>query len=358
MKSGILTYHNTRNCGASLQAYALSKVMENLGYDSKIVDYRCEEIEKSYEIKKIWELRSVKELLKWALTVNSNKSAEKKFSAFRKKYYKLSKQYNRDNIKDANEEFDLFITGSDQVWNFYLNGRDENYLLKFAENNKIKISYAASMGYSEIPEEFKGFMKDNLSTFNGISVREAEAKKSVDSLSVNSSLVLDPTLLLDKEEYLKLADNKARGKYIFVYTIANTPNIENKARELSKATGLPVIWGHMSYKKKKGFKNLNNLCCDEFLSLINGAEYVLTSSFHGMALSIILEKQFFYDLSVKPENNNSRLTTLSDCLELNFREMKADTILTDAEQINYDKVRDLLGKKREESLNFLKKVEI
>lgn len=358
MKSGILTYHNTRNCGATLQAYALQTVLSKLGFESKIIDYYCDDIESSYKIKRIWEIRRVKELVKWLLTVNSNKKAEKKFVRFRNEHYNLSEKYNKDNIKSANDKFDVFITGSDQVWNFYLNGRDENYLLKFADEGKIKISYAASMGYNKIPDEFSDIMRKNLQKFNGISVRESEAVSCLDKLNLHSELVLDPTLLLSKGDYLKLFKEEKKEKYIFVYTIAVTPNIEKKAKELSLKTGLPIIWGHMSYKMRRGVANRNDLCCDEFLSLINGAEYVLTSSFHGMALSIALEKQFFFDLSVSPKNNNSRLTTLATSLGLSGREMNADTDFLSAEKIDYESLNKILSEKREESINFLKKVTV
>ena len=86
MKIGILTYHSARNCGAVLQAYALMKTVWNMGIDCDVIDYKCEKIEKSYVIKKIWQLRSLKEAAKWALTVNTQKKSQKKFDDFLKKH--------------------------------------------------------------------------------------------------------------------------------------------------------------------------------------------------------------------------------------------------------------------------------
>ena len=355
MRVGIITYHSTRNCGAVLQSYALSKVVSDLGCECEIIDYKCENIEKAYEIKKIYELRSIKEFIKWVLLVHTQKKSQKKFDKFKKENLKLTKIYNKDNIADANKEFNAFITGSDQVWNFNLNGVDENYILKFARDDKIKLSYAASLGYKTIPQNYAPIFKDNLKRFNDISVREVEGINCLKELGYNSNLVLDPTLLLKKEDYLKFVDANNKGEYIFVYTVASTPNIYKKALELSKKTGYPVIWAHMSYMNKKGVKNVKNPSCIEFLTLLNNAKYVLTSSFHGMALSIVLNKEFFYDLSVKPNNHNSRLTTLASTLSLTEREIKENKELNISEKIDYKKVETLLNEKRRESIDFLTK---
>ncbi|MBR4893209.1 MAG: polysaccharide pyruvyl transferase family protein [Clostridia bacterium] len=353
MRVGIITYHSTRNCGAVLQSYALNKVVSDLGYKCEIIDYKCENIEKAYKIKKIYELRSIKEFIKWGLLVHTQKKSQKEFDKFTKENLKISRVYNKDNITDANKEFDAFITGSDQVWNFNLNGADENYILNFAKEDKIKLSYAASLGYKTIPKNYTHIFKENLTTFNAISVREEEGLESLKELGHNSELVLDPTLLLKKEDYYKFVNHNKNGDYIFVYTVANTPNIYKKALELSEKTGYPVIWAHMNFMNKKGVLNLKNPSCIEFLTLLNNAKYVLTSSFHGMALSIVLNKEFFYDLSVSPNNHNSRLTTLASSLSLTEREMKENKELSINEKIDYEKIEQLLNEKRRESIDFL-----
>lgn len=354
MRIGIITYHNTRNCGAVLQSYALMETIKKIGFSAKIIDYKCEEIDKAYIIKKPWELRGVKEAVKWLLTVGINTKAQKKFDLFKKEKLVLTGAYDKNNITKINSQFDGFITGSDQVWNFNLNGADENYILKFAAADKKKISYAASLGYKEIPEDYISLYKENLATFSGISVRETDGKTALECLGFSCETVVDPTLLLDKGDYFELeADNKW-GKYIFVYTVAVTPNIEKKAKELSKKTGLPIIWGHMSYKNYKGVKNIKSPFCDEFLSLIKNAEYVVTSSFHGMAFSIIYEKEFFFDLSVSKNNYNSRLTSLADTLELSNREIRVDRDMLNYEKIDYNRVNRLKEKKKEEAIKFLK----
>ena len=145
-----------------------------------------------------------------------------------------------------------------------------------------------------------------------------------------------------------------KERYILVYTIASTPNIEKKAKELSQKTGLPIIWSHMSYKNRKGATNVKSPTCDEFLSLIKNAEYVLTSSFHGMAFSIIYEKNFYYDLSITKNNFNSRLTTLAQILDLSSREIKPDKDILSYEKIDYQRVNSLKDEFRNKGINYLK----
>ena len=325
-----------------------------MGLDNDIIDYRCSKIEETYKIKRIEEIQSIKELIKWMLTVRSAKRSQTKFNEFKEKYLKLSEPYFCDTIINANDVYDVFITGSDQVWNFNLNGNDYAYLLDFAYDDKVKLSYAASMGSKNIDKENEKKFTEELKSFNGISVRERPLKEYVDSiLKVNSGLVLDPTLLLNKEDYNFDKDKQIIDKkYIFVYTIASTPNIEKAAKALSKKTGYPIIWGHMSYKKKNGVINKTDISPDEFINYIKNAEYVLTSSFHGMALSVVMEKQFFYDLDAKKQNNNSRLETLAEILGLQERELTVGKYNFNKD-IDYLKIREILKVQRKAARDFL-----
>ena len=359
MKIGILTYHNTRNCGAVLQAYALQQALFALGIDNQIIDYRCDKIEEAYRLRHFWELKTIKMFIKWVLTIRNDKKTQKKFEIFRENILKLSGVYTKDTIKNANKEFDGFITGSDQVWNLYLNGNDYTYMLDFAEKGKKRISYAASMGSGSLTDGGNGAFKEAVLSFDLLSVREKPLKDYIKEITgIEPELVLDPTLLLKKEEYV-FADNwgKPKYKYIFVYTVAPAENIEQKAKELSKKTGYPIIWGHMSYRKKRGVKNVTDLAPSELVNYIKNAEYVLTSSFHGMAFSIIMQKQFFYDLDNNVKNNNARLETLAQLLGLEDRELIADNMdLCKFAGIDYSAVNERLTRERKKSIEFLKKI--
>jgi len=360
MKIGILTYHNTRNCGALLQAYALQKKLFELGIDNEIIDYRCDKIEETYRLKKIYELKGIKQLAKWFLTIGRDKRTQKKFDEFKRENLKLSGKYDKASICKANLIYDAFITGSDQVWNAMINGDDLTYLLDFAGAEKKKYSYAASIGGGEPKVSYAEKMQTALADFDFISVRENPLAEYIKTdLGLDTQMVLDPTLLLDGDDYIFASEwKKPKTKYIFVYTIATTPNIESAAKKLSKETGLPIIWGHMSYRKRRGVKNVTDLSPCEFVNYIKNAEYVFTSSFHGMAMSIVLHKQFFYDLDDNVQNNNSRLETLAESLGLQSRELlklSDASFLTNMPLIDYKQVESALEIRRRQSVCFLEK---
>lgn len=357
MKTAILTFHNTRNCGAALQAYALQKAINDMGVDCKILDYRCDAIVSAYRIIPFWKCRGVKALVKWCLTARRDRVTQKKFDRFIQKHFHCSHVYENATVYQANEHFDGFVVGSDQVWNMHLNGKDQTYLLDFAEDSACKIAYAASMGYRTVPAEIKDTFTTCLGRFHAVSVREIPAQASIEELTGKKpELVLDPTLLLDKADYDAFtASNVPKKPYIFVYTIADTPHIAQAAKELSNQTGLPIVWGHMSYYRKPGAKNVTTLCPEEFVDYIRNASYVLTSSFHGMALSVVLEKQFFYDLDAKPQNNNSRLETLASLLKLEDRLLTDKNDLLAKTRINYDSVNALKARIKADSLAFLER---
>ncbi len=357
MKTAILTFHNTRNCGAALQAYALQKAINDMGVDCKILDYRCDAIVSAYRLVPFWKCRGVKALLKWCLTAKRDRVTQKKFDRFSQRYFRCSDVYKKDTVRQANTHFDAFVVGSDQVWNMHLNGQDQTYLLDFADDSVCKIAYAASMGYRTVPDEIKDAFTTCLDRFDAVSVREIPAQDSLEELSGKKpELVLDPTLLLEKADYdVFTASNVPKKPYIFVYTIADTPHIAHAAKKLSKHTGLPVVWGHMSHYRKSGAKNVTTLCPEEFIDYIRNATYVLTSSFHGMALSVVLEKQFFYDLDARPQNNNSRLETLAALLKLEDRLLLGEDDLAEKARINYDSVNELKACIKAESLAFLER---
>ena len=321
MRAGILTYHNTRNCGAVLQAYALQNKLTQLGIESDIIDYRCPLLEETYKLKKIVEIKDLKELMKWSLTIRRDVNCQNKFDSFRKRYLCLSKPYFPKTIAEANKDYNAFIVGSDQVWNCFLNGVDTTFFLDFTADTKKKISYAASLGYSKIPDSFIDIYQKYLPAFDAISVREAEGRQAILEFMTDKPVEVlpDPVLLLSPDEWGKLAVCNEKEPFIFVYTVAPTKHIEPFVKKLSSKTGLKVIWGHMSYRKKAGVINRTDLSPEEFLGYIQHARYVVTSSFHGLVFATIFHKPLFYDLDNNKQNNNSRLRSFSQLVGLASR---------------------------------------
>lgn len=358
MKIGIITYHRAKNLGAMLQSYALQKTLEKYKGKCEIIDYRNEKMEESYRVKKIRECKSLKEKVKNVLFMKKNKAFEKVRKEFNEKVQTIStKKYNKNNIKEANNDYDLFVTGSDQVWNIKLNYDDENYFLNFVEDNKKKNSYAASFGTNKIDEEQKARICNQLKTFNKISVREEEGKNFVKELTGrNSELVLDPTLLLNKYEWENMINNERieKEKYIFVYVIAYTPTLLEFARKLGKERNCKVICFHTSYQKYRGMKNLTKVSPQDFLNYIKNAEAVVTSSFHGMCFSINLQKEFYYELDENKVNNNSRLKTLATTLNLEDRRIINGKCMNNI--INYSEVTKKLEAERKRSIQFIEEL--
>lgn len=358
MKIGIITYHRAKNLGAMLQSYALQKTLEKYKGKCEIIDYRNEKMEESYRVKKIRECKSLKEKVKNVLFMKKNKAFEEVRKEFNEKVQTIStKKYNKNNIKEANNDYDLFVTGSDQVWNIKLNYDDENYFLNFVEDNKKKNSYAASFGTNKIDEEKKAKICNQLKTFNKISVREEEGKNFIKELTGrNSELVLDPTLLLNKYEWENMINNERieKEKYIFVYVIAYTPTLLEFARKLGKERNCKVICFHTSYQKYRGMKNLTKVSPQDFLNYIKNAEAVVTSSFHGMCFSINLQKEFYYELDENKVNNNSRLKTLATTLNLEDRRIINGKCMNNI--INYSEVTKKLEAERKRSIQFIEEL--
>ena len=365
MKIGILTYHNTTNYGAALQAFALQKKVEELGYNSEIIDYKCKAVTERYEIINPLKSKNIKQCIKRILTNRDKKKLNEKFERFYNKYQKLSsKTYYKNTIKKANKEYDKFIVGSDQVWNLRLSGEDTTYMLDFVEEDSKKYSYAASFGYSEIPDKYIDISKKYIDKFNKISIREDKGSQILNKICGKESIVvLDPTLLFNKKEWENLLPinsnkNEIKNPYILLYIIALTPSMIKFTKKLSKETGYDVIYINHSYKKILGFKNIFSVTPEEFLSYINNAEIVITSSFHGVAFSINFEKQFFYELSNSSINFNSRIENLISIAGLGDRGIRYDKNIDciNYKQIDYKKVNPKIETERIKSINFIKEV--
>ena len=358
MKIGIITYHRAKNLGAMLQSYALQKTLAKYKGKCEIIDYRNEKMEESYRVKKTKECKTLKEKVKNILFMKKNNAFEEVRKEFNKNVQTISpKEYNKNNIIEANNDYDLFVTGSDQVWNFKLNYDDENYFLDFVTDDKKKNSYAASFGTNKINEEQKIRICKQLNKFNKISVREEEGKKFIEEITgKDSELVLDPTLLLNKYEWENIISNERikREKYIFVYIIAYTPTLLEFARKLGKERKCKVICFHTSYQKYRGMKNLTKVSPQDFLNYIKNAEAVVTSSFHGMCFSINLQKEFYYELDENKVNNNSRLKTLAATLNLEDRRIINGKCTNNI--IDYTDVTKKLEAERKRSVRFIEEL--
>lgn len=340
---GILTYHypESRNYGAILQAYSTLTFLKGLGYDTKIIDYKKMKKEEREKLKE----------------------ESKNFQEFSDKFLELTELCEtKKELKKLNDKIDIFLVGSDQVWRAGKLRFSPEYFFNFVEKNKRKISYAASFGLNKwngnILSTF--IVKKLIKKFDFISVREESGKDICkDIFGVESSCVLDPTLILPKENYYKIIETCTRSIELENNYIAYMILDENSlVKEYSEkiANDLNCNLKHIKGEKSRGniFKYSK---VEEWLSYIKNAELVITDSFHCVAFSIIFNKKFI--VLANPARGIARLENLLKLVGLENRlfvkieDIFRNKILT--ENIDYEEVEKKLSVHREYSVNFLKK---
>lgn len=363
-KIGTITFHSSYNYGSNLQAYALQeyiKKISNKPIDYKIINLRTNIQKEMY--KNIYEKSGIKNNIKKVLFFNYKNQLEKKqknFENFIQNKLQITKEYsNYEELMNEKFDFDYYISGSDQLWN--LNARDfdwANYL-EFVKNGK-KISYAASFGPAKQRwnKEQQKRVKDDLLKYDCISVREQGSYENVNKLTkLKPEIHVDPTMLLDKEDWIKLIGTKQiiNHDYILLYDLSGKKENIELAKKISKKLNLPiVITKYMNMKTHfSSFKKHYECGPIEFLNLINNAKLVLSSSFHGNVFSVILNKPFFA-LNGK---NDFRIRTMLEKLDLMDRSITQNELekkCKDAFKIDFKNAEKLLKNERKKSEEYLK----
>ena len=356
MKAGIFTFHRANNYGAVLQAYALTQKLNHMGCQAEVVDYRCDHIENMYHRISLKKVNNVRKFAAFFVTYFKTSAKSKKFNDFRKSFLKISdKAYNMKNRKELNGEYDVFFTGSDQVWNPDCTKYDKTYFLDFAENSK-KNAYAASFGVSVIDEKYRADFNKLLGSFQNISVRETRGAEIVKDFSGReSTVVLDPTLLLNKKQWMEIASptKYSKGKYVLVYMLVNSKSLMDFALKLGKEKNLPVVCigngrAQVTYASDIGPR--------EFVKLFDKAEYVVTNSFHGTAFSINFNKNFFVELHNMKNSRNSRMEEVLNLFGLSGRLIINGECAEKDTAVDYSHVNAVLEQERAKSEAFLEKI--
>lgn len=345
MKVGILTFNNTLNFGAVLQAYALQETIKSYGFDAEVLQYVNEYIEKK---EKNNTKLSAYSIVRSVVMGRGLKRKEKKFREYEKKHISFGKKLDKHYIDKVNLYYDKFITGSDQVWNMQITDNDWCFFLDFVKDDYKKISYAPSFGNTKFPEECFKKADEMLKRFQSLSVREESGREWIKKISGrNAQVVVDPTLLLSKSDWEKrIRFVPPIKKYILVYCPHNKKAVFDFVKKLKNKTNLPVVYLSISPKIQLGVKTIYDASPDEFMGWIKYADYVVTGSFHGAAFSINLEKQFFYESTGK----GSRIDNLVRITGTENRSIKKGDMKN---VINYDIVRKKLLIQRQNSLKWL-----
>ena len=368
MKSvGIITIHKINNYGSVFQAYALQKVCEDMGFKAEIIDYKFpNKFHSPNKYKHEGDMqpnepRWIKLLYGWDL-MKQHKGLE----TFVKGFHHLThKEYiSPDELKNEAPLYDVYITGSDQLWNpRHCNG-DPAFLLHFAPNNALKISYAASVGANSIPEDLKSQYKKLLNRYAHISVRENSGVQVVKEVAdKKATVVLDPTLLLNRDQWNKISAPKRQFKkkyilcYFLNYTFNAFPYVDELATYMQQQTGYEIVRVARP-PHTLGIPHTHHrvgASPEEFLALVRDTEMVLTTSFHGTAFAVNYGKPVF---TVVHDRNasDSRQVSLMHNLGLDDQILSITDAMPKRERFAYDEKLEQIRLEtlRQQSMDYLK----
>lgn len=366
MKIGITTFQRAHNFGAQMQMYALYNFLRQKGYDVWILDYHCPPVENTYTETNLF--RNPRRFLSKRiypgieLFIMSLKSAImgyqkikcQRFSGFLTNNFQLTQRF--DKAEELPINFDVLITGSDQLWNYYLTkGRRKVY---FLDNNgdlnalPKRVSYAISAEKKYYPELIadKEYIEKALSGFTWISVREkalAELLKS--NMNIPAEVATDPTLFLTHEDCLKIAVEPKEEHYLCVYRVNRTSYLSRLANKIARERGLKIV---NVYAANTAYSKAECQGPKEILGYICYADAVLTSSFHGTVFSIINHKDFYCAYDAPSERVQNILSVLG--MENRFIRSFSDYKGFSNVQFDDNKIRSLAQDSQTRLLNAIK----
>lgn len=381
MMIGILTTFFSKNYGAVLQAYATAKTIELLGHDYELINYQNSE--KEYYVTEVArkeqsELSIIQKVYLKARnafikTKRPNKALivgsmirDNEFDGFVRSFLKVGNTTYSSSAEFINAvpnmSYDVFLCGSDQIWNPIVHNFDDVYYLNFPTKAK-KVSYASSVAYNRFSKSEILRICDAIKSIDCISVREKSTAACLQPyLEKKVHYVIDPTFLLDKNDWLKLTSiKKFDGKYILVYLLnynEQNKNIVSLISDMARKNGLKIIC--LPYTSIKLPKDIEteyryDIAPNDFIQLLNDAECVVTNSFHATALSINLNIPFYVVSS--RERNKDLQTRLSDLLEetkLEERKIYPDTSsLCLDDKIDFESVNTIIENRRNEGIEYL-----
>lgn len=370
MKIGLITYHSAYNFGSVLQAYATQKTLENMGHDVEIINYRMRSQKNFYSLFPIGvgKRAFINHVLDIP-TISKRKIRAKKYEDIIHSVFNLTSECNEpEDLAQYKDKYDIYVSGSDQIISCHSNELAFSgswlkfmgpYLLNFTE--KKKISYASSPNL--MSDEELGLIKNELQKFSSLSCREEESSEKLSKL-LNKQVhtVLDPTLLLEKKEWIDFLGNWENSyinqKYIFYYVLKGTRALNKDLRTLSKLAAelelkiitvspLSVVF------PSKNIINVADAAVYDFLGLIKNAEYIITDSYHGTLFSVNFEKNF-YSLQTAP-GINKRVEQMADRLGFRDRVIYDLKDIDFASSVDYKSICQNRGLHRKASIDYLER---
>lgn len=359
MKTATITWSTYLNIGTYLQAFALQYFLKSKGIDNVVID-DYEHTSIAYNNRKsrvLTFLRLIKRRLLFLLEPGRKQEYDM-FKHFKEKYIEIdSRSTDYDYL---NNTYDLFICGSDQIWNPLTEYPDKDfYFARFSK--KTKIAYAPSIGVSQMQSDSEQLFRRRISDFQSLSGREQEGCDIMSRLTGKYvPKVLDPTLLLDSMDYQKLLTGKNKyqeSKYIVLYLLTWNESYYNVVQEYSKKYNLELKYINVLNSDAKIIKGGLYVGPEEFLHVIRDAEYVFTDSFHGSIFSMLFEVQFitFLRFANSETSMNSRVVNFHQMIGTEdhiVEETCLQKVFT-AKKLNYQSIKNKLRDAQNTSCNYL-----
>lgn len=374
----IITVQKAPNFGAYLQAYALFQYLQSNGFCCKIIDLlrpvhkdfkKTKGFDAYYKIPIKIKLREIlrKKYHAFLKFIGYKQFRFKEIEESKRHFEEFDKQILYTSIYDSIAQLynnppvgDYYITGSDQLWNPTQNYCLEPYFLTFVKEGR-KISYATSIGITELSDDVKRDFAKWLKSYDYISVREREAVNLITPLVEQPvHQVCDPTFLISPKEWKHLSvKGKDFGDYIFVFTLSPMPEVIDFALSIKNNLGYKIIvFGHsVKEPKSKLYETIYSLGPREWLGMIENAKIVITNSFHGTVFSLLFHTPFL--TYIAPNNKRgSRIINLLDTFGMQNRLIKSlnTDVWTDKTtllSLNSKHIDEVLEKEKNIGINFL-----
>lgn len=322
MKIGIITFTGNSNYGCYLQNYAVKKIIEDMGHSVKTIKttYDFDKGRFGFQCHKV----VLKYMIRYGQFIHDYRVY--KFSKFSNRYLAKTKYIVKESAPEIPDSFDMFVLGSDQIWNLSYERVVKGLSFYTGSFSKVPaIAFSASVGINYIPKEQQNEFYRNLNRLNSISVREFSAKALIENdVKKNITVTVDPTLLLDADDWAKI-EKKPKGvsdkKIMLVYFLGEIPDaVYEYILRTSAENDVKIVRLYNEFTPQSKIDSINNYLYtpDEFLWLFHHCEYIFTDSFHGAVFSIINRKPFrFYRRIDQSEGDmSSRTKTLFRIFDL------------------------------------------
>ncbi len=363
-KVGIITWHYCNNYGSFFQVFALQSFVEGLGYETEIINYRKPGNSLVKKAVKRAIYLSEKLTPSWLVAVlrkifgSSEIFGFKFWSARNRMLRRTELTFDKEKLKKKAGNYHAVICGSDQIW--APRGLDTAYMLDFVPDGVRRISYAASIGFNYIPDELKDTYKKYISRLDSVSVREETGVRLLaECCGICAEDVLDPTFLVDRSIWESLAaETLGEEDFIFCYFLNPAHKYKSAVTAAAGQLGCSITGVSANDKDAEWLELNNDITPEAFLERIKKARAIFTDSFHGTALSLILNKDFYVFErfeSSDPFNQNSRIYAVLKKAGLSDRIVNVNGNADLSQKIDYSRTNRLLGAERQKSAAFLKK---